>query len=570
MKKIKIITLMSFMALLMFATNNIQGYTDNGYPAFTKDGYTYISLDHRDFEYIPDIKDDSILKIEIETDHYIEDLLDIPLYQNDRFAPNYVELIDGKELVYPGESGKELVGFNYTNTSVIYYIDSSLFEYGSIGNFFTCEDDVREYTVHMSVTDFGKPVFNGGSQDFISNYDNPITLNEILSNISAYDNVDGDITSRIIVESNGFYVSGGVDNRKVMGKKHPIILSVTDTAGNKATMTVNVVVVDATNPSLDGPDEIVAFTDVLTTNAEILDKYSANDNVDGDITNKILIKSNNYTNRYNIVGIYQVVLTVTDLSNRTTEKTISITVKDRIKPTFSGPTKINKSLTQVLTINDIKGQLTANDNIDGDITSKISVRTDNYTGNGDKMGTYEIVFEVTDVAGNTATHTVTVTMVDDILPYFIVNNRVFIDDYTDLTIEDIVKILKVLGKINSSYTTYTVLLDEYTPNKNIKGVYPVSLNFKSINGTENTQNLEIEVYEKADEIKIPEDSFLKKLKDSFTDHGNWLKEKSGNWFPNYCYYILIVLGIAGISFFAKSKNNSTKVKKHTNKRNKRQ
>lgn len=436
------------------------------------------------------------------------------------------------------------------------------------------EDGKMGVQVYLRNLEDQKPVLSSGQVDFVSNYDNPATVSEIKSKIKAYDDVDGEITNKIVVKSNNYYdESKNIDNRKVIGK-HPIVFSVTDTAGNEATMTVYVVVVDVTAPVITGPASIEARTDVLLTNQQIIDKFTATDNVDGNVKGDIVIAQNSYSANYGKPGNYSVVLEVTDNAGVTGTFTTTIVVKDKLAPVFSGPTLINKSQSQVLTISQIKSQLTATDNVDGNVSANIEVKTDNYTGFGHKVGSYTIVFKVTDKAGNIATHSVEVKVTDDVKPYFIIDGTLFVEDATQLSIGDLVEILRTLGKIDASYTQYEILMDDYTENSNVAGTYAVSLLFTSNNGSENLQNMVVEVYSEGDNVvELPEETLKEKFDRYYKELLEWFegtttiakKEIANKDLVLYSVALLLALGIISGVIIKNKKEANRKGKKGSRK-----
>ncbi|WP_241434067.1 immunoglobulin-like domain-containing protein, partial [Listeria riparia] len=131
---------------------------------------------------------------------------------------------------------------------------------------------------------------------------------------------------------------------------------------------------------------------------------TANDNKDGDITSKIQVTSNNVDTSK--AGTYNVTYSVTDAAGNTATKTITVTVNDAPDTTKPEITASDKTLT-VGDSFDPKAGVTATDNKDGDITSKIQVTSNNVDTS--KAGTYNVTYSVTDAAGNTATKTITVT-----------------------------------------------------------------------------------------------------------------------------------------------------------------
>ncbi|OCA84614.1 immunoglobulin-like domain-containing protein [Bacillus sp. FJAT-27986] len=140
---------------------------------------------------------------------------------------------------------------------------------------------------------------------------------------------------------------------------------------------------------------------------------------------------------------------------------------DTVKPTISGTT--NKTIYIGPSFNPISG-VTAKDNVDGNITKNIKVSG---SVNTKKVGTYKLVYSVSDKAQNKATATRTITVKKDTTKPTLsgaTNKTIYIgysfNPLTGVTAKDnadgtITKNIKVSGSVNTkkagSYKlTYTV------------------------------------------------------------------------------------------------------------------
>jgi len=169
----------------------------------------------------------------------------------------------------------------------------------------------------------------------------------------------------------------------------------------------------------EAPDTIVP---VITLNGnsnvelKVNDKYieegaTAVDEKDGDITAQIIMTGNVDTTKE---GTYTLTYTVKDAAGNeaTTTRTVvvkKVEEKDTTKPEIklNGKSKIELEMGATYTEQGAK----ATDNKDGDITAKI-VTTIEPGGKVDtsKEGTYIITYKVTDMVGNEATETRTVSV----------------------------------------------------------------------------------------------------------------------------------------------------------------
>ena len=132
---------------------------------------------------------------------------------------------------------------------------------------------------------------------------------------------------------------------------------------------------------------------------------TATDSYDGDLTSSIATNNNVDSNT---VGSYTVTYTVTDSSGNTATASRTVNVVDTTAPviTISGANPVDVDLGT--TYNDAGASAT--DANDGDLTSSITVSSNVDTNT---VGTYTVTYTVSDAAGNQATETRTVNVVDN-------------------------------------------------------------------------------------------------------------------------------------------------------------
>ena len=156
-------------------------------------------------------------------------------------------------------------------------------------------------------------------------------------------------------------------------------------------------------PTITAKDKTV----VQGTKLNELDGVTATDPEDGDLTKNVTVESS--TVNINKVGTYEIVYKVTDSKNKSTTKTIKVTVTANQKPTI---TATDKTITQGLKFEPLKN-VTATDKEDGKI-SKIEVIEN--TVNTKVVGTYKVTYKVTDSYNQSVTKTIKVTVVENQLP----------------------------------------------------------------------------------------------------------------------------------------------------------
>ncbi|MFF2497115.1 immunoglobulin-like domain-containing protein [Peribacillus sp. NPDC058075] len=226
------------------------------------------------------------------------------------------------------------------------------------------------------VKDTDKPVISGAagkSIPFNSTF-NPKT------GIKAKDDKDGDLTSAIRVE-------GKVDTKKV--GTYNLTYTVADKAGNIAKVTRKITVYDQVKPVISGTGN---KSIKLNSSFNPITKVSAKDNVDGNMTSKIIVTGTVNTKKK---GTYTLKYTIIDSSKNTATVTRKITI-DGTKPVISGAN--SKTVGHYSTFNPKSG-VSAKDNLDGSLTSKVKITG---TVNTNKKGTYTLTYTVTDKSKNKA------------------------------------------------------------------------------------------------------------------------------------------------------------------------
>lgn len=390
-----------------------------------------------------------------------------------------------------------------------FFIDDIYILYEGVKKSNTWLEDLKTNKLHkfLGYATDKTPVLDGETA-IVVNVDNPLSLQNIKSRLTALDNEDGDISHLIIVEED-LYTA----NKNKLGT-YQIKFSVKDSADNKTDLIVHVLVKDAVDPVLTGPTSINASPSILKNIEEIKALLTATDNYDSTLI--IKVQSNQYQANYNKVGTWPIVFYVDDSSGNRGTHTVNVIVKDDIFPTISGPKTIVKGQTEVLTLSNILEQFTAYDNIDGDIAHLIQIDSDRYTGKGHLVGTYTILFSIKDSSDNKTTHELKITVKDNIPPVFYVDNFfINVSQGLVLTNEDIKNLLIATGQIQTTgITTMTFLVNDYEGNEDQIGIYSMQIQTTSTSGNEKLINLAVKVNEASNNDKpiiITEDTVLKKI-----------------------------------------------------------
>lgn len=119
-----------------------------------------------------------------------------------------------------------------------------------------------------------------------------VTNEDLLEGVTAYDKKDGDLTSKIIVESISRFIEPGVSI---------VRYAVCDNDNHAAYATRTIIYTNYTPPRFHLSDSLV-FS--ISQNINIRNILGAVDSIDGDISNKVIITANEYS--ANIPGVYYI------------------------------------------------------------------------------------------------------------------------------------------------------------------------------------------------------------------------------------------------------------------------
>ena len=225
-----------------------------------------------------------------------------------------------------------------------------------------------------------------------------------LKGVTAYDEEDKDLTSKVEVYEHDVDTSKAGD--------YTITYKVTDSQGATSYKTINVHVYPILTPTNQVP--IISAEDKIFTvgdafNEEIaLKDVTANDEEDGNITTKVEVYEHDVDTSK--AGDYTITYKVTDSQGATSYKTINVHVYPILTPTNQVP--IISAEDKIFTVGDAFNEeialkdVTANDEEDGNITTKVEVYEHNVDTS--KAGDYTITYKVTDSQGATSYKTIIV------------------------------------------------------------------------------------------------------------------------------------------------------------------
>ena len=255
-----------------------------------------------------------------------------------------------------------------------------------------------------------------GTNNFVVNVNNMLSKEEILSHITATDNVDDSVD--VVIDTTTY----NPDNKKI--GDYEMIVSATDKSENKTTAKIKIKVVDVDKPVVNGTSSYTrSYNDPISLEA-IKSALSINDNYDSGLELQLI--QDNYTSNSAKVGTHTVTFKTKDSSNNESDVfTVTINVEDKEKPIISGPGTIKVGSNTILSIEDFITKFTINDGYDGNITLISSMITgfEEYLKHPGLVRSHTITISVTDKNSNTATQNVTLVVEDKNSP------EIFFDDY---------------------------------------------------------------------------------------------------------------------------------------------
>ena len=222
-----------------------------------------------------------------------------------------------------------------------------------------------------------------------------VTNEYLLQGVTAYDQKDGDLTDKVIVESISRFIEPGVSVVKY---------AVCDSDNHAAYATRKILYVNYVPPRFKLKDSLV-FN--ISQNINIRNILGAVDTIDGDISNKVIITANEYS--ANIPGVYYISAKVTNSKGDMILQQFPIYIEER---SLAAPQLVLKEHISYLKVGD-------NFDIYNNILSALSSDGENlvsqiyFDTNLDLStpGMYEIHYRVADTQGRIG-HEITIIIVE--------------------------------------------------------------------------------------------------------------------------------------------------------------
>ncbi len=230
-------------------------------------------------------------------------------------------------------------------------------------------------------------------------------------------------------------------------------------------------------PFFDDINEITVQLSHNLSLSSIVSSIKAYDYKDGDVSNNIKIKSENYSINKHNGGVYYVTLEVSDSSGNLTTKTYDIIVIDDLDPTISGYSTLIISKTYELDIFDIKQNINAY-SYKGE-SLPIFILDDNYSINKNTPGLYDVIFYAIDSNNREVYHTIKINVIDYEIPFYTYDfSKVTMLENKNITSFILIDILKLIKNIED----YFEIEVDSRIEENTKGKYDVFYELYDYNG----------------------------------------------------------------------------------------
>ena len=268
--------------------------------------------------------------------------------------------------------------------------------------------------------------------------------------------------------------------------------------------------VDISSPTFENVAMFTTNVDNPITVAAIKATLEAYDEHDGEITENIQVKQDNYTQYASTLGTYNVVFSVKDSSNNEATATVYVKVVDETAPVIVGDSTISVSYPNELTAAQIKEQYHSTDNYDGDISSTITVDLREYATHKKTIGTYVISISSVDSSNNNTTIYVNLKVIDEERPIISGPQTMDVCYNTRLSLND-----NILNKYTVSdnydtllWTQIAVESNDYHNNWQTLGTYHINLAVYDSSNNKGTFVLTINVIDNVAPIIYIDSSYI--------------------------------------------------------------
>lgn len=458
-------------------------------------------------------------------------------YENSEYF-NYKEITEC-EIQFDHE-----INLNDLECSVFYEIDDyharlDSYESSNIPDFVDYVIDGISCTGVYSAED--SPILNYPS--FEVDVDNPPSLDEIKSKITATDATEGNISSKIQIKNNNYILD---QDGKIKIGNYSFTAYVEDMAGNRTEEKVIVRVVDRKAPTIQliGNETIRTRYNEKLTEEGLRELFNYSDNYYQKEDLEFTISMSNYNENYSKLGTYQITASVKDPSNNVQSKDVKVEVYDDIVPIITIPSSLSKIKNNSPIINELsdylKQKITVYDGYDGRIEFEITDYNNIFTKNS--VGEYRIGVSAHDSSNNNASQDFNIEIVDADTPIIKFDTDYFIYvPKTEYLTETMIESIFTANKEIIDNIKIEKIESEYYDSNNYSKVGTYDLKITLNDGR--TLNNKIVVQET--EVKETfhfKDLFTKKywskLFNDFSKGDNWKHIRKWNWLM----WVVVIFG----------------------------
>jgi hypothetical protein len=284
----------------------------------------------------------------------------------------------------------------------------------------------------------------------------------------------------------------------------------TSTAGVSIDEYIPGTVTDVNGPNFQGNPIVVSDVSQPLTLAQITAGITAYDDIDGNVSNSIVVVSDQYTGNGGILGNYAILFRAADAIGNTTEFTMSVLVVDVTDPVITGPGSVTIPFPQTQTVAELLSLLSASDNYDGNLTPNIVLKTDGYSALSSVIGAYEVVFEVSDASGNTSTYPLTVSVVDSGAPVISGISELVIGYDQKTTVGEIQNSLSAVDGYEGNVTSsITVVSDGFSGHLHQVGEYLIVFQASDAQGNTAQKTIIVKIIDNVGPILYFDSSVIK-------------------------------------------------------------
>ncbi len=216
---------------------------------------------------------------------------------------------------------------------------------------------------------------------------------------------------------------------------------------------------------------ITTYNDSTSIENIVSNHVTALDDIDGDISDLVIIKEDNYTLNTGIVGEYSVLLEIEDNNHNIATFDLLVIVKDEIPPVITGPSSIDVNVNNIPLLEDVISEFSITDEYDGPLM--YTVTEDNYS-NQTSTGDYNVSIETTDSSNNKAIFSFSIAIEDIDVPSLI-SSSIF--EYSVENTSSTTEIINLLETEDnySEQVLINIVNDQYNPNRSVVGTYFIDI-----------------------------------------------------------------------------------------------